>query len=65
MCVCLFEYPVCPPVSVYLPSVSDLVVLIHVFQVVFLTDEQVQVLLPISVHCLHMSLTKNKLFAGI
>lgn len=38
---------------------TNLVVLIHVFEVVFLTDEQVQVLLPVSVDCLHMSLTNN------
>lgn len=38
---------------------ANLVVLIHVFEVVFLTNEQVQVLLPVSVDCLHMSLANN------
>lgn len=43
--------------SAHLSSLSHLVILIHVFQVVFLTDEQVQVFLPVSMDCLHMSLT--------
>lgn len=44
----------------YFASFSHLVILVHVFQVVFLTDEQVQVFLPVGVNSLHVSLpSKN------
>ena len=45
--------------SARLSCVSHLVVLIHLLEMVLLTDEQVQVLLPVSMDCLHMSLTDS------
>lgn len=45
--------------SAQLSCVSHLVVLLHLFEMVFLTDEQVQVLLPVSMDCLRVSLTDN------
>lgn len=46
--VCVFSH--------HVSAASNLLVLIHVFQVVLLTDKEVQVLLPVSVDCLHVSL---------
>lgn len=39
---------------------SHLVILVHVFQVVFLTDEQVQVFLPVGVNSLRVSLPSKQ-----
>lgn len=41
------------------PRPGYLVVVFHVLQVALLTDEQVQILLPISMHGLHVSLPEK------